>query len=159
MPPIKDLGKLKPAELGILYKFKDEETAAPVPTEDIVMGANVDVVMRNSEKKLILRKYTKKFNANDTVFDSKDGIKIMIETIYREDLKKPKPEIKLLGINKMKDAREHAEMRILSYFKARSWELSEVGVSKPCCHKCADALEESRVEYTRWMEVTQAGDW
>ncbi len=46
----------------------------------------------------------------------------------------------------------HAEMQIVRFFVQRGWALryGEIGVSKPCCRRCAENLDRQGVHYSYW---------
>ena len=48
----------------------------------------------------------------------------------------------------------HAEMRIVKYFRDKGWGTPGfIGVCKPCCENCANALDNSRIAYSRWSPL------
>ncbi|TBV10817.1 hypothetical protein [Stutzerimonas kirkiae] len=53
------------------------------------------------------------------------------------------------GLN---DRKYHAEMQIVDYFHSNSKRLTgdQIGVSKPCCMHCANALDRVSIEYSYW---------
>jgi hypothetical protein len=48
----------------------------------------------------------------------------------------------------------HAEMQLLRYFIDRGWRFEDdmIGVSKPCCERCADWLDRNWIEYSYWHD-------
>lgn len=58
---------------------------------------------------------------------------------------------------KKDSAQKHAEMQLV---KALKNQILEIGVSKPCCHLCAAHLEQAKIPYSTWSQVTTPGnDW
>lgn len=46
----------------------------------------------------------------------------------------------------------HAEMKILKHFRSKGIQLDDInmGVSKPCCHRCKEVLDREGVNYTSY---------
>ncbi len=62
------------------------------------------------------------------------------------------------------DVKEHAEMQLWAYLRSTlgitaAQQIQEIGVSKPCCHKCAKVLDNFGVDYSAWSYVANAGTW
>lgn len=55
-------------------------------------------------------------------------------------------------------AKEHAEMRLVQHALAHHWQARFIGVSKPCCERCADALDAAGFRYSRWCQVNVPED-
>jgi hypothetical protein len=55
----------------------------------------------------------------------------------------------------IKDRFYHAEMQLVDFFKNNNWPLqgNMLGVSKPCCQKCAENLDKLKISYSYWHGV------
>jgi hypothetical protein len=62
-------------------------------------------------------------------------------------------QVTLLGPTEAFDA--HAEMRILKFCRDNGLPLQFIGVCKPCCEHCANALDAQRIGYSRWAAAAQ----
>ncbi|MDY0186378.1 MAG: hypothetical protein RBR16_00490 [Syntrophus sp. (in: bacteria)] len=95
-------------------------------------------------------------------YDPVSIVKEILSTLWLNDDIRAMPRKAVLLKNKKNDPAAHAEMQLLNYFQRGKIDLREIrtlGVSKTCCHKCADRLEKEKIHYSAWSEVHQQGDW
>jgi hypothetical protein len=136
-------------DVGALSRLDSVEDLAGAPDQTISYGkggkqVNVSMQVDGKWKKYI---YMPKFTSGDIVFSPKTAIQEFVQELYLNNLVPKPPKVFLL--NPTNKAEEHAEMRLVKYCPT----VSKIGVSKPCCDKCAQTLDDRGIAYTRWSLV------
>lgn len=177
--PAANLGVLSannPAELGMVATVSPVPPGQPLPpapggsdpntyTDPKKNSVNLitNVLVNGSQPHmLVTKRLVNKFRAGEVVFSPKETIKSTLFQMINDGQCAPGLGTsigKIVVLTPSTESFEHAEMRLLRFMTHNDISSKAIGVSKPCCHLCATALDGAGVTFTRWSDVPGMKGW
>jgi hypothetical protein len=158
-----DPTKLTPQELARLYDVTSEfhigattmTAAAPKRT-----GKGVITVEKIVTPGMIKRTtYRPLFAYNEPVFETKEELAALLQNVFRED-NQPVP-IACHWVGPPDQFPIHAEVMLAKFvetYRATFPVTPKIGVSKPCCRKCAGHLDTAQIGYSCYSDVNPGAE-